>query len=103
MTDEPTLGEIKRTMEAGFATVNSNLHKKVDQGVYEADQRRIDDDITDLKVALAKEEGARERGDDKQQTLLDKMSTNLKWLVAVVLLPTAFFAVNIYLSLRKSP
>lgn len=101
MPDEPTLGEIKRTMEAGFATVNSNLREKVDQGVYNEVQRRIEDDISDLKVALAKEEGARERGDEKQQTLLDKHSATIKWVFVSLILPTAFFIVTAYLSLRK--
>lgn len=101
MPDEPTLGELKRTMESGFATVHASLSKMVDQGVYAADQRRMDDRVADIKVDIAEEKVERKSGDDKQQILLDKMAANLKWLAAAVLLPTAFFAVTVYLSLRK--
>jgi hypothetical protein len=101
MTDEPTLGELKRTMETGFASVNANLREKVSQDVYAADQRRIDDRMADMKVDQAEEKVERKAGDDKQQLLLDKMSTNMKWLLTGLLLPTVFFAVTVYLSLRK--
>ena len=101
MPDEPTLGELKRTMETGFASVNANLREKVSQDVYAADQRRVDDRMADVKVDLAEEKIERKNGDKEQQSQLDKMSTNIKWLVAAVLLPTVFFAVTIYLSLRK--
>lgn len=102
MSDEPTLGEIKRTMEAGFASINANLREKVDQGVYASDQRRIEDQLTELKVDDAKEEVERKAGDDKQQVLLDKLATNLKWAFATILLPLIFFIADIYLSLRKA-
>lgn len=101
MTDEPTLGELKRTVESGFASVNANLREKVSQDVYAADQRRIDDRMADMKVDQAEEKVERKAGDDKQQLLLDKMSTNMKWLLTGLLLPTVFFAVTVYLSLRK--
>jgi hypothetical protein len=101
MTDEPTLGELKRTMETGFASVNANLREKVSQDVYAADQRRIDDRMADMKVDQAEEKVERKAGDDKQQLLLDKMSTNMKWLLTGLLLPTVFFAVTVYLTLRK--
>lgn len=102
MPDEPTLGEIKRTMEAGFASINANLREKVDQGVYASDQRRIEEQLTDLKIDDAKEEAERKSGDDKQQLLLDKLATNLKWAFATILLPLIFFIADIYLSLRKA-
>ncbi len=101
MPDEPTLGELKRTMESGFASVNANLREKVSQDVYAADQRRMDDRVADLKVDHAEEKVERKAGDDRQQLLLDKMSTNIKWLLTGLLLPTVFFAVTVYLSLRK--
>lgn len=101
MPDEPTLGELKRTMESGFASVNANLREKVSQDVYAADQRRMDDRVADLKVDHAEEKVERKAGDDRQQLLLDKMATNIKWLLTGLLLPTVFFAVTVYLSLRK--
>ncbi|HEX6685012.1 MAG TPA: hypothetical protein VF062_19640 [Candidatus Limnocylindrales bacterium] len=101
MPDEPTLGELKRTMESGFASVNANLREKVSQDVYAADQRRMDDRVADLKVDHAEEKVERKAGDDKQQILLDKLATNLKWAFATILLPVMFFAADIYLSLRK--
>lgn len=101
MPDEPTLGELKRTMESGFASVNANLREKVSQDVYAADQRRMDDRVADIKVDVAEEKVERKAGDDRQQLLLDKMATNIKWLLTGLLLPTVFFAVTVYLSLRK--
>lgn len=101
MTDEPTLGELKRTMETGFASVNANLREKVSQDVYAADQRRVEDRMADMKVDQAEEKVERKAGDKEQQTQLDKMSTNMKWLLTGLLLPTVFFAVTVYLSLRK--
>lgn len=99
MPDEPSLGELKRTMEAGFASVNQSLSKMVDQGVYLADQRRFEDRIADIKVDQAEEKAAREKGDENQQTQLDKLSNNIKWAFVSVILPVAFFAVTIYLQL----
>lgn len=99
MPDEPTLGELKRTMEAGFASVNASLARMVDQGVYAADQRRVEDRLADLKVDIAEEKVERKAGDEAQQTLLDKLSNNIRWAFVSVILPVAFFAVTIYLQL----
>lgn len=101
MTDEPTLGELKRTMETGFASVNANLREKVSQDVYAADQRRHEDRFADIKVDQAEEKVERKAGDEKQQTQLDKIATNMKWLLTGLILPTAFFVVTVYLTLRK--
>lgn len=101
MTDEPTLGELKRTMESGFATVHASLSKMVDQGVYAADQRRIDERFVDMKVDQAEEKVERKNGDKDQQVQLDKLAGNIKWAFVSVFLPVAFFAVNIYLLLAR--
>ena len=101
MPDEPTLGELKRTMETGFASVNANLREKVSQDVYAADQRRHEDRFADIKVDQAEEKVERKAADKEQQGQIDKISTNIKWFLTGLLLPTAFFAVTVYLTLRK--
>ena len=101
MPDEPTLGELKRTMESGFASVNANLREKVSQDVYAADQRRHEDRLADMKVDQAEEKVERKAADKEQQGQIDKISTNIKWFLTGLLLPTAFFAVTVYLTLRK--
>lgn len=79
MTDEPTLGELKRAMETGFASVNASLSKVVSQEAFLAEQRRVEErfgvhqaDIAEEKaerVAAIKDEKAeREKADLAERT-----------------------------------
>jgi len=84
MPDEPTLGELKRSMEAGFASMNASLSKMVDQGVYAADQRRVEDRLADLKVDIAEEKAERA-----------KIGTWVRWVAASVAIPVVLFVANL--------
>lgn len=95
MTDEPTLGELKRTLETfqnsmrtEFANTNARLAELVHRDVYASDQRRLDERISEASTDLAKEELERKAGDDKQQKQLDDLKGWLKWLAAGVVLPS---------------
>lgn len=117
MPDEPTLGELKRTMEAGFASVNASLAKVVSQEVFLAEQRRVDErhaaiqaDIAEEKAeriaAIKDEQAAREKAITAEQTARkteiteekgerEKIGTILRWVAASIAIPTALFVANL--------
>lgn len=124
MTDEPTLGEALRRLDAtredmreGFAQINARLDRLVTNDAFQAEQRRVDDKFRDFTKALddertarvraiaeeklqrvddiASAEKAREDGDKRQQIQLDKLTGNLRWLAASIAVPIALFIANI--------
>lgn len=113
MPDEPTLGELKRTMEAGFASVNASLAKVVSQEVFLAEQRRVDErhaaqaaDTAEEKaerISADKDEKAERVAADKEiRTEVDKLRDWLKWVAAVVIIPLVLFVANIVIELNKT-
>lgn len=95
MPDEPTLGEVQRVLERGLAEINARLDKVVSLDVFQAEQARVYDRITDLQTDLAEEKLARTQGDTAQQGQLDKLVTSLRWVAASIAIPTALFIANI--------
>lgn len=117
MADEPGGWELKRSheqlrqdMREGFANLGQRLDRLVTTEAFTAEQRRVDDKLKDLAddiaaerqqrtQALADEVTHRKDGDAAQQQALNRLIANQKWLVAAVLLPTAFFIFTTLISL----
>lgn len=106
MPDEPTLGELKRTMEAGFASVNASLAKVVSQEVFLAEQRRVDErhtmiaaDITEEKAdrvaAIAAERTERTTALAKETAEREKLSNRLWMVAASIAIPVVLFIANL--------
>ena len=104
-----SLDKLGSEMTRGFADVNARLDRLVSTDAFTAEQRRVDEalatireDVADEKKARAEalvgERAAREAGDGAQQTSLDKVVANQKWIAISIVLPIAFFLANIYLS-----
>lgn len=105
MTTEPSAWELKRALEAldrgmrdGFAQANARLDKLVSQDAFQAEQRRVEDRLAALAVAVANEKADRvkadeeekrdrEAGDAQQQIQLDKFAGSFRWLFASMVIP----------------
>ena len=115
MPNEPTAWELKRLIERLEVGVNglgarleARLDKLVSQEAFSAEQRRVDDKFKDLAddiaqerlaraEVVAREEVERTRGDAVQQAALDKLVATQRWLLVAIVLPIAFFGINIWL------
>lgn len=95
MPDEPTLGELQRTLERGLSEINSRLDKVVSQDVYAAERDRLYDRIADLQGDLAEEKAERVKGDLNQQNQLDKLVAGLRWTAASVAIPVVLFVADL--------
>lgn len=107
MADEPTGWEIHRALEAHIKQAVDNLrqlNQRIDRLVtreeFEAERRRVDERTHDIQQDLVNEAQERTRGDANQQTVIDKITANLKWVAAALLLPIALLLANIYFSTR---
>lgn len=116
MADEPGGWELQRAVEkmgqdltSGLAQINARLDKLVTTDVFAGEQRRVDDRLKDLAddiaherearvSALAEEKKSRQEGDKAQQSTIDKLTNNLKWIVVSLALPVALFIANIVMS-----
>lgn len=119
VTQEPGPWELQRTheqlradMREGFAQLNSRLDRLVSTDAFAAEQRRVDEKLKDLaddiaaereqrQIAIGSEKRERERGDSAQQSALDKLIANQKWIIVAVLLPVGLFLANLYLARGK--
>lgn len=106
MAEEPSGWELKRSheqirqdMREGFANLGQRLDKLVTESAFTAEQRRVDDKLKDLADDIAAEREARKNGDTGQQAALDRLIATQRWVIAVVLLPTAFFIITTLISL----
>ncbi len=113
MADEPGGWELKRSheqlrqdMRDGFNQLGQRLDKVVTAEAFAAEQRRVDDKHRDLAddiaseraqriAAIAEEQKAREKGDQRQQDALDRLIANQKWIVVAILIPIALFVANL--------
>lgn len=113
MADEPGGWELKRSheqlrqdMRDGFNQLGQHLDKVVTAEAFAAEQRRVDDKHRDLaediaaeraarQAAIAEEEKAREKGDQRQQESLDRLVANQKWIIVTILIPIALFVANL--------
>lgn len=118
MTDEPTSWELQRAltqiredMRDGFAQSHARLDKLVTAEAFAAEQKRVDglhkqllDDIADEREARVKalgdEQKARQEGDERQQTTIDKLTTTLRWTAASIVLPIALFVATLLINTR---
>lgn len=102
------IDQIRDDQREGFASINSRLDRLVSADAFAAEQRRMDEKIagerqrTDEKIAaltddLTKEAAARKEGDQAQQSALDKLVANQKWIVVAIGLPVALFLANLFL------
>lgn len=103
-TDAPTPGELSRLITAirddqrnGFAAINSRLDRLVSTELFSADQRRVDERLKDLADGITDEREARAAQIKDQRVALDKLTTNLRWLAAAIILPIGLFLANIVL------
>lgn len=101
------IDEFRRDSRTQMDAINGRLDKLVTQEAFGLQQARVDgllgamaEDIKEVErrasESLAAERIAREKGDNQQQTLLDKLGANIKWVGVSVLLPVALFAANLY-------
>lgn len=115
---DPSPGELSRRLDrietgqqAGFDRLDKRLDRLVTNEAFAAEQRRVDEKFRDLaddittertqrQSAIAEEKQTREKGDAAQQTALDKLVANQKWLVVAVLLPIGLFLANLYFGSR---
>lgn len=124
--DSPTSGELSRLIASirddqrnGFAAINARLDRLVSTELFSADQRRVDERLKDLAddiaseiasrtKALEEEKAARVKAteDEKaarvlaiedQRVAMDKLTTNLRWVAAAIIVPIALFVTNIVL------
>ncbi len=119
MVDEAPGGwELKRSNEQlrqdvrdGFSGLNARLDKLVTADAFAAEQRRVDDRLKDLSddivqertarlAAHADEKRARETGDQGQQTTIDKLTANIRWVAAGIILPVALFIATLLMNMR---
>lgn len=105
MPDEPTLGEALRRldetradMRSLFAQLNSRLDTLVSSDAFLAEQRRVDERIKDLADDIAAEREQRAAGDTAQQKTIDKLTANIRWVAAAIVLPIALFLASIVMS-----
>lgn len=107
MVDEPTLGEalrrlheIREDVRAGFARQDARLDKLVTNEAFLAEQRRVDERMKDIADDVVIERDDRSRGDAEQQKQLDKLTNNLRWLAASIVIPIALFLATILLTTK---
>ncbi|MCB9415414.1 MAG: hypothetical protein H6526_09020 [Actinobacteria bacterium] len=107
MADEPTGWELQRALETHIKQasetarqINARIDGAVTRPEFEAERRRVDERTHDIQQHLVQEAQERTRGDANQQTVIDKITANLKWVAAALLLPIALLLANIYFSTR---
>lgn len=101
---EPGGWELRRAMEQlrsdsreGFASLNARLDKVVSADAFAAEQRRVDDKLKDLAADISDERVSRRVGDDAQQTALDKLVSNQRYVVAAIMIPIGLFVASFLL------
>lgn len=115
---EPTGWELRRALEAHIKQAADNyrtLLQRIDQLVtrqeFEAERRRVDERNKDLGDDIAQEQRARqdavselaartEAGQTTLRGIVDKLTANLKWVAAAVLLPIGLTIATIYFATR---
>ncbi|WP_235739006.1 hypothetical protein [Nocardioides alcanivorans] len=118
MADEPGGWELHRAVKkmgedltTGLAQLNQRLDRLVSTDAFNAEQRRVDDRLKDLADDIAGERAARvaaqeterserKEGDKAQQATLDKLTTNLRWVAASIILPIALFVATLLMNMR---
>ena len=121
MTDEPGGWELHRAVKKmsedvanGFAQLNARLDKLVSTDTFNAEQRRVDDRLKDLADDIASEREARltaqeteraerKEGDKAQKATIEKLTTNLRWVAASIILPIALFVATLLMNMRGTP
>ncbi|AIY16131.1 hypothetical protein GUY44_11880 [Pimelobacter simplex] len=100
------LDKIDANQQAGFDRLDKRFDRLVTTEAFNAEQRRVDDKIKDLaddiaaerdarRISMIEEKAAREDGDKRQQSALDKLIANQKWIVVTILIPIALFIANL--------
>lgn len=103
--------QLREDSKAGFSQLNQRLDRLVTTDAFAAEQRRVDDRLKDLAddiaseradrvAAVADEKTLREAGDARQQTQLDKLTTNIRWVAASIALPVGLFIANLVINSR---
>lgn len=118
MADEPGGWELRRSLDKqaedirdGFAQLNARLDKLVSAETHSSDLRRVDDRLADLAsdiaaeqsarvAALADERTARQEGDKAQQATLDRLTANIRWVAAAIVLPIALFIATLVMNTK---
>ncbi len=107
MVDAPGGWELQRALEQirqdnrdGFASVNARLDKLVTTDAFSAEQRRVDDRLKDLADDITSERTARQGGDGEQQKSIDRLTANLRWVAAAIILPIALFIATLLINSR---
>ncbi|MFD7995528.1 hypothetical protein [Streptomyces mexicanus] len=98
MTDEPTLGELGRLIQAlrgdvrdDMAAINARLDRLVSMDVYTAEKAAMSKDIADLtkvveQLANKQEQDVKDIRDQRQKDN-ERVTQTRRWLVASVLIP----------------
>lgn len=115
---DPGTGELQRLlqlfredMREQFRQTNDWIDRLVTTDAFVAEQRRVDETVASLRTAisderaariaaLADEKTSREKGDQGQQTQLDRLTTNVRWVATSILMPTGLFLANLIISSR---
>ena len=87
------LDALSRDMTADMAEIKSKLDAYVLREVYQADQRRREDQISTLTAQLATERAER-------VSELERLRTNIRWWWTAVVVPIGAMIVNILLQSR---
>lgn len=110
MTDEPTVGELRRNyaelrqdVRSGFSSINSRLDEMPTQNLLNATLLqwavRLEtqaDDISELKTQRAKDQ-------EMQQAARDRDKRDRQWLIGVVLIPIALSVLSLILIIGGGP
>lgn len=95
------LREMRTEQRQAFDSVRSEFNQRLDNlvtnGAFAAEQRRVDERNSNLGRELGSERTAREKGDEALERRIDKLTSNMRWIAASLVIPVALFVGNIIL------
>lgn len=106
MSEEPpgnwelqrSLNKLSTDLKDGLAGINGRLDSMVTEGVYGAEQRRVDDRLKDLADDISAERDARKSEITTVMAQMERTAVWLRWLAAMIVLPIVLFVVNIVIN-----
>lgn len=111
MTDEPTLGEVVRRLEAvhqdlkdDFRDLGSRLDSKVsmerysiEQNAQDANHLRLAEQLREVEAGLAEDQRNRQQ---EKQHLAEQRRQDRRWVIAAILVPVSLALLQAYLAAK---
>lgn len=111
MSEEPpgnwelqrTLNRVSADLKDGLAQINARFDSMVSTGVYQAEQRRVDDRLKELADDIAQEREARKADLAALTAQMERTAMWLRWIATGLIIPVVLAIANIVLAQGAGP